>query len=147
MEPSRYAHEELEGRLRILIVDDDLSLRKILYRILENGGYDVLSASSGAEAVAIFRKSSPPVDLLITDYNMPGMNGLELAQECSAINAALPVLCISGNFPEPEFRAEIDKRKCRFLAKPFRREELLRSCKEILVTRPEPQWSGAQLSL
>ncbi len=42
MEPSRYAHQNSDERPRILIVDDDLSLRKILYRILENGGYDVL---------------------------------------------------------------------------------------------------------
>ena len=147
MEPSRYEHQSLEERLRILIVDDDLSMRKILYRILENGGYDVLSASSGAEAVAIFRKSSPRVDLLITDYNMPGMNGLELGRECSALNAALPVLYISGNHPDQQLRSEIDRRNRGFLAKPFRREDLLRSCKEMLLTRLEPHWSAAQMSL
>ena len=147
MEPSHYEHQNSEERLRILIVDDDLSMRKILYRILENGGYDVLSASSGMEALAIFRKSSPPVDLLITDYNMPGMNGLELGRECSALNAALPVLYISGNHPDRELCAELDRRKCGFLAKPFGREELLRRCKEMLLTPPEPQWSRQQVSL
>ena len=147
MEPSRYAHQNSEERLRILVVDDDLSLRKILYRILENGGYDVLSASSGAEALAIFRKSSPPVDLLITDYNMPGMNGLELARECSALNAVLPVMYISGNYPEPALRTEMEQRKCGFLAKPFRKEELLRTCKEILLMGPEPAWTTSQVNL
>jgi CheY-like chemotaxis protein len=147
MEPSRYAHQNSEGRLRILIVDDDLSLRKVLYRILENGGYDVLSASGGAEALAIFRRSSPPVDLLITDYNMPGMNGLELGRECSAINATLPVLYISGNCPDPVLRTEMEQQKSGFLAKPFRKEELLRTCKEMLLMGPEPAWSAAHLSL
>jgi two-component system cell cycle sensor histidine kinase/response regulator CckA len=146
MEPSRYEHQNSEERLRILIVDDDLSMRKILYRILENGGYDVLSASSGMEAVAILRRSSPSVNLLITDYNMPGMNGLELGRECSALNAALPVLYISGDHPDQELRADLDLRKRGFLAKPFRREELLRSCKEMLLKQPEPQWS-ARVSL
>jgi DNA-binding NtrC family response regulator len=147
MEPSRYAHQSSDERLRILIVDDDVSVRKILYRILENGGYDVLSAGSGAEALPIFHKSSPRVDLLITDYNMPGMNGLELAHECLAINAVLPVLYISGNHPEPPVRTEMEQRKCGFLAKPFRKEELLRTCKEILFMGPEPAWTAAQASL
>ncbi len=130
MEPSRYEHQNSEERLRILIVDDDLSMRKILYRVLENGGYDVLSASSGAEAVAIFRKSSPRVDLLITDYNMPGMNGLELGRECSALNAALPVLYISGIHADERLRAEMDGRNRGFLAKPFRPAEFLHSAKK-----------------
>lgn len=147
MEPSRYAHQNSDEKPRILIVDDDVSLRKILYRILENGGYDVISASSGAEALAIFRKSSPPVDLLVTDYNMPGMNGLELARECSAINAALPVLYVSGNYPEPILRTEMEQRKCGFLPKPFRKEELLRTCKEILLMGPEPVWAAGQVNL
>jgi CheY-like chemotaxis protein len=147
MEPSRYGQQNSDEKPRVLIVDDDVSVRKILYRILENGGYDVLSASSGAEALAIFRKSSPPVDLLITDYNMPGMNGLELARECSAMNAVLPVLYISGNHPEPALRTEMEQRKCGFLAKPFRKEELLRTCKGILLMGPEPVWTAAQVSL
>jgi CheY-like chemotaxis protein len=147
MEPSRYAHQSSDERLRILIADDDVSLRKILYRILENGGYDVLSASCGAEALAICRRSSPRVDLLITDCNMPEMSGLELGRECAAIHSALPVLHISGAPPDEELRAELKKPRRRFLAKPFRRDELLRICKEMLLTRPEPVWSAAQVSL
>ncbi len=147
MEPSRYAHQSSDERLRVLIVDDDISLRKILYRILENGGYDVLAASCGAEALAIYRKSSPGVDLLITDCNMPGMTGLELGRECTAIHSALPVLHISGAPPDEALRAELKKPRRRFLAKPFRRDELLRTCKEMLLMQPEPVWSGAQVSL
>jgi two-component system, cell cycle sensor histidine kinase and response regulator CckA len=147
MEPSRYAHQNSDERLRVLVVDDDLSLRKIVYRILESGGYDVLAASSGAEALAICRRSSPPIDLLVTDYNMPGMNGLELGHECAAFNSVLPVLYISGAHPDQELRAEVEKGKRGFLAKPFRREELLRKVKELLLMQPEPVWSTQQLSL
>jgi|SRR5665213_3465361 len=144
MQPSRYAHQNSEERLRILIVDDDVSIRKILYRILENGGYDVLSAGNGAEAVGICRRSSPAVDLLITDYNMPEMNGLELGRECTAIHSRLPVLHISGAVPDEELRSELQKPRRGFLSKPFRKEELLRACKEMLLM---PQWSAAQVSL
>jgi CheY-like chemotaxis protein len=147
MEPSRYAYQNSEERLRVLIVDDDDSLRTILYRILENGGYDVLAAGSGAEAVAICRTSRHPIDLLVTDYNMPGMNGVEVARECSALHAELPVLYVSGSHPEQELRADLGKRKRGFLAKPFRREDLLRKTKEMLFAQPEPAWSAGQLSL
>ena len=147
MEPSRYAHQNSDERLRVLIVDDDESLRKILYRILENGGYDVLAASGGAEAVAICRTSRHPIDLLVTDYNMPGMNGVEVAGKCSAFHAELPVLYVTGSHPERELRAEMEKRKRGFLAKPFRKEDLLRKVKEMLLTQSEPAWSSQQLSL
>jgi CheY-like chemotaxis protein len=141
MEPSRYANQNTDERVRVLIVDDDLSLRKVLYRMLENGGYEVLSAGSGAEALEICRRSSPPVDLLVTDYNMPGMNGLQLGRECSAVHAELPVLYISGAYPEQELRVESEMPKRGFLPKPFRREELLRKCKEILLMQRDPAFS------
>jgi two-component system NtrC family response regulator len=147
MEPSRYEHQNSEDRLRILIVDDDSPIRKLLYRILEDGGYDVVSAASGAEGLAIFHRSSPAVDLLITDYNMPEMNGLELGRKCTAIHSDLPVLHISGAPPDEALGAELRKPRRRFLGKPFRRDELLRTCKEMLLTRPEPVWSTAQVSL
>ena len=147
MEPSRYAHQNSDGRLRILIVDDDVSVRKILYRILENGGYDVLSAGNGAEALAICRRSNPAVDLLITDYNMPGMNGLELGRECTAIQSGLPVLYVSGAPPDEALRAELCKPRRGFLAKPSRRDELLRTCKEMLLMHVQPAFSAPQVRL
>ncbi|MDP8990983.1 MAG: response regulator [Acidobacteriota bacterium] len=147
MEPSRYAHQNSDERLRILIVDDDVSLRKVLYRILEGGGYEVLSAGSGAEALAICHRSCPAVDLLVTDYNMPEMNGLELGRECTAIHSTLPVLHVSGAPPDDALRAELEKPRRAFLAKPFRRDELLRTCKQMLLTRAEPAQSAPQLSL
>lgn len=147
MEPSRYAHQNSDERMRILIVDDEVSIRRILYRILENGGYDVLSAGNGAEALSIYRRSSPAVDLLITDYNMPEMTGLELARECTAIHSRLPVLHISGAPPDEALRCELHKPGRAFLAKPFRKDELLRTCKEMLLMQPEPQCSAAQVSL
>ncbi len=147
MEPSRYAHQNSDERLRVLIVDDDDSVRKVVYKILEHGGYDVLAACSGAEAVAICRTSRHPIDLLVTDYNMPGMNGLEVARECSALRSELPVLYVSGSHPEQELHAELENRKRGFLAKPFGREELLRKAKEMLLMQPEAAWSATQLSL
>jgi CheY-like chemotaxis protein len=146
MEPSHYEHQDSEEKLRVLVVDDDLPMQKMLYRILEDSGYDVLSAGSGAEALAICRGSSRAVDLLITDYNMPGMNGVELGRECTTIHSQLPVLHMSGAPPDEALRVELRNPRRGFLAKPFRKDELLRTCRQMLLT-PEHVWSAAQASL
>lgn len=143
MEPSRYAQQNSDERPRVLIVDDDDSVRNALYKILEGGGYDVLSASSGREALEICGKSSHPIDLLVTDYNMPGMNGLELARECSAVNPELIVLYVSGSYPADELSSDLQGRRRGFLAKPFRGDVLLRKTKEMLLMEAEPAWSRA----
>src|SRR5579864_5218435 len=70
-----------EAGLRVLIVDDEDSLRDSLYRNFESDGYEVLAASSGEDGLAICRQSSRPIALLVTDYNLPRMSGLELGRE------------------------------------------------------------------
>jgi CheY-like chemotaxis protein len=133
MDSMLYSHGNADGRPRVLIVDDHNSLRNSLYKILESDGYDVLSASNGADALAICRKSIHPIELLVTDYNMPQMTGLELARECSRLNSELRVLYISGSDPDDGLRADLEGRKRSFLAKPFRGADLLRKAKELLL--------------
>lgn len=117
---------------RILLVDDDESLRDSLYALLENAGYEVLAAGSGPEGLTIFRQSARPVDLLVTDYNMPQMSGLELARECSYLFPDLRVLYVSGSTAAEELQADLQASKRAFLAKPFRGEELLRKARALL---------------
>ena len=69
--------EDMKG-LRILVVDDDESLVAIISEVLEDDGYDVTTASSGEEAIELFRNTRFP--LVITDIRMPGMTGIELLQ-------------------------------------------------------------------
>jgi len=78
----------------ILCVDDEtnpLVLRKL---VLEKAGYEVITARSGNEALQV--TGSRPVDLVLSDYLMPGMTGAELAQHLKAKNPNLPVILISG---------------------------------------------------
>ena len=78
----------------ILCVDDEnnpLVLRKL---VLEKAGYEVITARSGKEALQV--TGSRPVDLVLSDHLMPGMNGAELAREIKAKNPHLPVILISG---------------------------------------------------
>lgn len=126
---------------RILLVDDDNLIRESLYTHLERGGYEVLAARNGPEALTIFRRSVRPIELLVTDYNMPKMSGLELARECSRLSSELGVLYVSGSHPDEELLADLQAHKRGFLAKPFRGNELLRKARELLLAEPAGQLS------
>jgi|KBSMisStandDraft_5_1062788.scaffolds.fasta_scaffold639357_1 sigma-B regulation protein RsbU (phosphoserine phosphatase) len=117
---------------RILLVDDENSVRDSLYSLLESDGYEVLSASNGPEGLNIFRQSIRPVELLVTDYHMPQMSGLELARECSRLSRELSVLYVSGSRPDDELQAELQAGRRAFLAKPFRGAELLHKARALL---------------
>ena len=118
---------------RILLVDDETSVRDSLYALLESEGYEVLAASNGQDGLTIFRQSTRPIELLVTDYNMPQMSGVELARECSRLYGGLSVLYVSGARPDEELQADLQAGRRAFLAKPFRGPELLRKAKELLL--------------
>ena len=122
-----------DRRSRVLLVDDDAVVRDALYTQLENAGYEVLAASNGWDALAIFRRSIPHIELLVTDYNMPNMSGLELARECARLDPDVSVLYVSGCRPDAELQADLEARNRGFLAKPFRGAELLRKTRELLL--------------
>jgi len=121
----------------VLVVDDQDMLRLLMSKTLENNGFRVLSASNGAEALTCYRGAEPPVDLLVTDYSMPGMTGVELARECCALGSELSVLYISGSSPGDDLRADLADGNRAFLAKPFRQSDLLRRAKTLLEMRSE----------
>lgn len=124
---------------RVLLVDDDNFVRESLYSVLERDGYEVLASSNGPEALTIFRRSVRPIELLVTDYNMPRMSGLELARECSRLSSELGVLYVSGSHPDEELQADLQVGRRGFLAKPFRESDLLRKARELLLIEPAGQ--------
>jgi CheY-like chemotaxis protein len=128
-------------RRRILVVDDDFAVLKLMYAVLEGGGYDVLAAGGGPEGVGVFRRSAHPVDILVTDYNMPHMTGLEFARACWQFRPDVVVLFVSGLDPDAELRSELKASrrrlgKCAFLAKPFLGHELLHATRQLLTAGP-----------
>ena len=134
-------HGLSEMRPRVLLVDDEHSVRESLYTLLEGDGYEVLAASNGPDALAIFRQSSRPIELLVTDYNMPEMSGLQLARDCSLLCNDLSVLYVSGCRPDEDLEADLRARKRGFLAKPFRGNDLLRKARELLLVESAGQMS------
>jgi two-component system cell cycle sensor histidine kinase/response regulator CckA len=115
-----------------LVVDDEVALTTLMRKMLEGGGFRVLTANNGADAVTIFRTAEIPIDLLITDYTMPGMTGVELARECRNVNSETAVLYVSGSSPKDDLLSDLQTGRPSFLAKPFRKSDLLRSAKALL---------------
>lgn len=85
---------------RILFLDDDESLVFLVTRLLGRNGYRVDGYSNQDEALAAVRGDPAAFDLLVTDYNMPGLSGLEIAREVRRIRADLPVAVVSGFIDE-----------------------------------------------
>ena len=89
----------------ILYVDDDESIVSLMTRLLERQGYRVSAYIDPHEALAAVRVQPEAIDLAVTDYNMPGMSGLEVAIALREIRADLPILLASGHITE-ELRAQ-----------------------------------------
>jgi CheY-like chemotaxis protein len=85
-----------DTRLRLLVVDDEPSLRTSISLVLREFGYDVRSAGNGFSALSEIRNAAP--DILISDLNMPGMSGFELLSVVRRRFPAIPVIAMSGAF-------------------------------------------------
>lgn len=84
----------------VLCVDDDDAIRAFYLDLLGEEGYDVLSASSGSQALDLLQSNRKAIDAAILDYELPGMNGFELAVRLKLHEPNLAILMISGSTPE-----------------------------------------------
>jgi DNA-binding NtrC family response regulator len=109
-------------RSRILVVDDEPSIRTVLKAHLSRDGYDVAIASDGAEAVSALTAS--PFDLVISDLKMPGMSGLELLAWCIREQPGLPVVLITAHGTVDTAVEALKLGAQDFITKPFDLEEL-----------------------
>jgi two-component system, cell cycle sensor histidine kinase and response regulator CckA len=125
------AHPISARRRRVLLVEDEEMVRKVLTRMLSARGFDVRAASSGAEAMAIFdARGEDEFDLLVTDLMMPDGGGLMVARGLSQQVPELKVLFVSGYST-----ADVggwDPLRYRFLTKPFSSTELAKTIDDLL---------------
>jgi PAS domain S-box-containing protein len=122
----RRAVTETASTGRVLVIEDDAPLRRMLARVLAQLQYDVEVAGSAEEARAILRRSGETPDLLVTDTVMPGASGVDFARELLGSAPALRVLFVSG-YPderETEERARAADARVAYLDKPFSIAEL-----------------------
>lgn len=109
--------------VQVLIVDDDSDARGAIRRVLERQGYSVIVAGTGAEALKLLEGTHVPVDLLITDVEMPGLLGDALVVQVRRSWPELPVLFISGD-PGYATLPQTAGGRAQFLLKPFTQDGL-----------------------
>lgn len=112
------------GQEAVLLVEDRESVREFVYEVLLDAGYTVLVAEDGMQAVSLFNDFTEPIDLLLTDVIMPGMNGAELASFLLDLSAGLKVLYMSGYTDAISLQTAHPGQK-HFLHKPFMPHDLL----------------------
>ncbi|MGI9264495.1 MAG: response regulator, partial [Gammaproteobacteria bacterium] len=110
----------------VLIIDDEETVRNFLESALKVKGYTVLTASTGSEGIEIFVSQAQAVSLVLLDFNMPGMTGLQTFRKLRERDTALPVILMSGFTPDQLEHERDFESLAGFLQKPFRLDELYR---------------------
>lgn len=120
---------------RILVVDDEPQIKRMLRTSLQSSGYEVVLAANGAEGLEQFASKQP--DLVISDLAMPEMNGLELTQAIRRI-AQTPIIVLSVRDTDAMKVSALDEGADDYLTKPFSMPELLARVRAHLRRVPEP---------
>jgi CheY-like chemotaxis protein len=113
----------------VLIAEDEEAVRAIAQRILERGGYRVLTARHGADALRVLSEADATVDVLLSDVVMPEMGGVELAARAVEMIPGLPVVLMSGYTDKDLGPINEEEMVTGFISKPFTSDSLLETVK------------------
>ena len=116
----------------ILVVDDNLIIRKILTNTLQKFGYDVVAVPSGAEALDYTRKET--VDCIILDLHMEGLSGYDVLEHLATNGSHIPVIVLSADMQEGSRKKAEELGALKFLNKPPNKNEL-KSAIELALNR------------
>jgi len=136
LSPSETRPLQQGGTERLLLVEDDRSVRELAERIFRERGYKVTATGHGKEAFHAFVAQADQIDLVVTDLIMPGMNGRELVQALQLIRPDLKALYVSGYTEDEIMRRGLHDPSVAFLQKPFTAEVLLAKVRSVLEARP-----------
>ncbi|MBK5921695.1 hypothetical protein CCR80_11700 [Rhodothalassium salexigens] len=125
---------DLTGKGTILVVEDEDPVRMFAARALTNKGYKVLEADSGEDGLDVMNDYAGPIDLLISDLVMPGMDGPALVDEARKSRPDMKIVFMSG-YAEDAVRQRIGESGFAFLAKPFSLKQLAELVKDVLDER------------
>ena len=120
--------------MKIIVADDSLVMRKILTGVIESMGCESLPAANGQEVLDLLEKSEIDTDLILMDWNMPIMNGIETltAMRNDSRLKTIPVLMVSTECEEESISQAIQAGAKGYITKPFTKEDLAAKIKEIL---------------
>ena len=137
-EPEEEAPPACGGTETILVVEDEIPVRDFVSRLLRQSGYEVLTAASGIEALAVWREEHERIDMLLTDMIMPdGFSGADLARRLRQENPRLTIVYTSGYSMDFVGRKLVLMPGINFLQKPYMPAELIRTVRENFDREPE----------
>ena len=120
------------GKERVLFVDDETALVDMGQRMLGSLGYEVFARTSSIEALEVFRSDPNKFDIVITDYTMPNMTGMELAKELILMRPDIPIIMCTG------FSEQMSEEKAKslgieeFLLKPVIMRDMAKAIRKVL---------------
>jgi CheY-like chemotaxis protein len=119
----------------VLVVDDEIHMRRLAARILELAGYNVLEAASGSEALSIIEQTPP--DVITCDISMPGMSGFELLAAVKAMpsRAEIPVIMLTALGQNKDISRATDLGAAAYISKPFSSAKLVETIQGQLDAR------------
>jgi DNA-binding NtrC family response regulator len=120
------------GTETVLLVDDDDRIREMGRQMIEKGGYKVLLASSGEEALEIYAAKRAEISLVILDLNMPGMGGKRCLEEILGIDPLAKVIVASGYSPNGLTLDEKGNGARGFVRKPYDAKDILTAIRKVL---------------
>jgi len=126
------AEQVRRGQGRILFVEDDLDQLATIPRVLGRLGYEVTSSASAAEALRTLGEAPGTFDLVLTDFDMPVVNGVDFARRLLTAHPGLPVVLVSGRLHAGEMPPDLPPNILRVLAKPYSQGPLSEALRDIL---------------
>ena len=121
----------MRGR-RVLLIDDDPNVLRLIAVLLERAGFQVTTANGGREGLALAQKSS--FDAVVVDYEMPDMNGAEALEAIRKVQPGIGAFFSSGK-SSPEFEREVRRHNATLLNKPYRVGVLVDALERLLSPR------------
>jgi PAS domain S-box-containing protein len=119
------------GTETILLVDDEETIRDFASRMLKSTGYQVLTASSGEEALNVYKTVTEPIDLVIMDLGMPGMGGHRCLLELIKVNPKVKVVIASGYSYDAQVKRSMEAGAVGYIGKPYEMAELLKTARSV----------------
>ncbi len=131
--------------MKILIVDDEEGIRISLKRVLERDDYEVLAAESGSEGIEVVRKFPEDIETVISDFRMPGIDGLETLTEIGRINPDIIRIILTGYATLDRAIETVNLGIDGFLTKPFDNNELRAKIREFILKKRLKQFVSEQV--
>ncbi|HPG88376.1 MAG TPA: response regulator [Hyphomicrobium sp.] len=108
----------------ILLADDDAAVRDLVRRALTSEGHNVHVTQDGGEALDYLKSNAANVDVLVTDVDMPQLDGVSLAREAIALKPVIAIVLMSGFSDQLDRASDLDSKRLASISKPFSLEQI-----------------------